>query len=139
MAWHALFARGFTKALSASDRAHALLSDNLALMFLGHEEEAKALYLAHNVKPMSEQNSSLWERVIAKDFAEFRKAGLTHPVMADGELLKLGFKAGSLGSFAGSTPATPCRSAACLPESKTSSASSRGTRHDASVSTSRAG
>ena len=91
MAWHALFARGFTKALSASDRAHALLSDNLsietnrahALMFLGYEEEAKALYLAHKGKPMSEQDSGLWERVIAKDFAEFRKSGLTHPMMAD--------------------------------------------------------
>jgi hypothetical protein len=26
---------------------------------------------------------SVWERVIAEDFAEFRKAGLTHPMMAD--------------------------------------------------------
>ena len=32
---------------------------------------------------MSEQDSKLWERVIADDFAEFRKAGLTHPMMAD--------------------------------------------------------
>jgi hypothetical protein len=27
----------------------------------------------------------VWERVIADDFAEFRKAGLTHPMMADVE------------------------------------------------------
>ena len=29
------------------------------------------------------QTTRLWERVIADDFAEFRKAGLTHPMMAD--------------------------------------------------------
>ena len=27
--------------------------------------------------------STLWERAVAEDFAEFRKAGLTHPMMAD--------------------------------------------------------
>jgi uncharacterized protein len=92
VAWHALFAGEFTKALTVADRAHALLPDSLlietnrahALMFLGErEEECKALYLAYKGKPMSEQDARLWERVIAKDFAEFRKAGLTHPMMAD--------------------------------------------------------
>ena len=47
MAWYALFAREFTKALTVADRAHALLPDDLAietnrahaLMFLGHEED----------------------------------------------------------------------------------------------------
>ena len=47
VAWYALFAREFTKALTVADRAHALLPDNLpietnrahALMFLGREEE----------------------------------------------------------------------------------------------------
>ena len=28
-------------------------------------------------------DGQLWERVIVEDFAEFRKAGLTHPMMAD--------------------------------------------------------
>jgi hypothetical protein len=27
--------------------------------------------------------NKLWEQVIAHDFAAFRKAGLTHPMMAD--------------------------------------------------------
>ena len=27
--------------------------------------------------------STLWERAVAEDFAEFRKAGLTHPMMVD--------------------------------------------------------
>ena len=59
LAWYALFAGEFTKALTASDRAHALLPDDLAietnrahaLMFNGHEEESKALYVAYKGKP----------------------------------------------------------------------------------------
>ena len=61
VAWYALFAREFTKALTVADRAHALLPDDLAietnrahaLMFLGHEKECKALHLAHKGKPIS--------------------------------------------------------------------------------------
>ena len=90
MARYALFAREFTKALTASDRAHALLPDDLgietnrahALMFLGRREESQALYVAHKGEAMT-QDGNLWERVIAEDFAELRKAGLTHPMMAD--------------------------------------------------------
>ena len=50
-------------------------------MFIGHDEEAKALYLAYKGQRMS--GDRLWERVIGQDFAEFRKAGLTNPMMAD--------------------------------------------------------
>jgi TPR repeat protein len=91
VAWYALFAREFTKALTAADRVHALIPDDRefeinrahALMFLEHGKVSKALYLAHKGKPVSEQDPRLWEHVIAEDFAEFRKAGLTHPMMAD--------------------------------------------------------
>jgi TPR repeat protein len=90
VAWRALFAQEFTKALTVADRAHTLLPDDLmietnrahALMFLGRGRESKALYLAYKGKPLSEQDARLWERTIAEDFAEFRKAGLTHPMMA---------------------------------------------------------
>jgi TPR repeat protein len=93
VAWYALFAKDFPKALTVADRAHALLPDSLAidamrahgLMFMGHDEEAKALYLAHKGEPVSEANNKLWEQAIAEDFANFRKAGLTHPMMADVE------------------------------------------------------
>ena len=89
--WRALFARQFTKASTVAERAHALLPDDLtiegnrahALMFLGLGKKSKALYLAYKGKPLSEQDARLWERVIAEDFAEFRKAGLTHPMMAE--------------------------------------------------------
>ena len=91
VARYALFTREFTKALAVADRAHALLPDELgiesnrahALMFLGRGEEAKALYLIYKGKPIPDQKGKLWERAIAEDFAEFRKAGLTHPMMAD--------------------------------------------------------
>ena len=91
VAWYALFAREFTQALSAADRAHALLPGDLeidinrahALMFLGRGEESEALYLAHKGERMSDEDSSLWERVIAKDFVDLRKAGLPHPMMAE--------------------------------------------------------
>jgi predicted Zn-dependent protease len=90
-AWYALFAREFTKALTATDRARALRPDDLeietnwahTLLFLGRGEAAKAVYLAHKGKPVSVGAGKLWERVIGEDFAEFRKAGLTHPMMAD--------------------------------------------------------
>jgi TPR repeat protein len=91
VAWYALFAREFTKALTVADRAHALFRDDLmivtnrahALMFLGRGEDSKALYLAHKGKPLSEQDARLWESIIVEDFAEFREAGLTHSMMAD--------------------------------------------------------
>ena len=89
--WYLLFAKDYTKALAVADRAHVLFPNDLgietnrahALMFLRHDEEAKALYLAYKGQPMSRADYRLWERVIGQDFAEFRKAGLTHPMMAD--------------------------------------------------------
>jgi TPR repeat protein len=90
MTWYALFAKDYTKALAVADHAHTLFPDNLgvetnrahALMFTGHDEEAKALYVAHKGE-VREPSGKLWEQVIAQDFAAFRKAGLTHPMMAD--------------------------------------------------------
>jgi hypothetical protein len=98
--WDALFAKEFTKALTVADRDHKLFPNNLkieinrahALMFMGHDKEAKALYLAHRGEVFgatttadSDQSGKLWEQVIAEDFAKFRKAGLTSPMMADVE------------------------------------------------------
>jgi hypothetical protein len=49
----------------------------------GHDKEAKALYLAHKGEPVSGNDNKSWEQGVAEDFAELRKAGLTHPMMAD--------------------------------------------------------
>jgi TPR repeat protein len=91
VAWCALFAREFETALTAVDRAHALLPGNLlvetnrahALMFLEREEKARLLYLAHKGEALSPTDSRLWERVIAEDLRDLRKAGLTHPMMGE--------------------------------------------------------
>jgi TPR repeat protein len=91
--WFALFAKEFTKAPAVADRAHALFPNSLAiesnralaLMFTGHDEEAKALYLAHKGELVSETDNKSWEQTIAEDFTKFRKAGLTSPMMADVE------------------------------------------------------
>ena len=32
---------------------------------------------------MASDDERLWERAVADDFAEFRKIGLTHPMMAE--------------------------------------------------------
>ena len=90
VAGYALLSGEFMKALTVADRARALLPDDLtiesarahALMFLERGQESKALYLAHKGKPIG-KDAQLWERAIVEDFAEFRKAGLTHPMMAD--------------------------------------------------------
>jgi TPR repeat protein len=89
VAWRALFARDFAKAPTVSERAHSLLPGNLAiatnrahaLMFTDQTAEARALYLRHKGKLIALQNGKLWERVVADDFAELRKAGIMHPMM----------------------------------------------------------
>jgi hypothetical protein len=53
------------------NRAHAL-------MFLGRADEARALYLRYRGMKVGEKS---WEAVILEDFADLRKAGLTHPLM----------------------------------------------------------
>jgi hypothetical protein len=58
-----------------TNRAHALL-------FLGRIDEAKMLYLTHKGQAIPEQDNKLWEVVIGEDFAQFRKAGLSHPQKA---------------------------------------------------------
>jgi len=91
VAWYALFTKEFSKALTVANRSHALFPTSLvietnrvhALMFTGHDEEAKALYLAYKGETVSEGGNDLWEQVIADDFAKFNKAGLTHPMMTD--------------------------------------------------------
>ena len=54
-------------------------------MFLERGGESKALYLAHKGKTIRGWGADrkLWERVIAEDFAELRKAGLRRPMMAE--------------------------------------------------------
>ena len=59
VAWYALFAREYTRALAVADRAHALFPDDLAietnrahaLMFLGREEDLRRSTLPTRASP----------------------------------------------------------------------------------------
>ena len=50
-------------------------------MYMGHDKEAKALYLAHKRK-LSRSWMSYGSKPSLRTL-RFRKAGLTHPMMAD--------------------------------------------------------
>jgi len=77
----------FVTALEAADETIALAPRRIwryknrayALMFLGRVDEARALYLRYRGEKVQDEKS--WETVIREDFAELRKAGLTHPLM----------------------------------------------------------
>jgi len=45
-------------------------------MFMGQDEEAKAIYLAHKGEPVPEGDNSLWEQFIAEEAPE---SGLDAP------------------------------------------------------------
>ena len=86
--WYQLFDKQFEAALASSGRAMDLQPDAViyatnyahAVMFLGREQEARALYLKYRGQRIAE-GGDLWEVAIVKDFAELEKAGRTHPLM----------------------------------------------------------
>jgi tetratricopeptide (TPR) repeat protein len=88
LAHELVLASDFTRALEASDLAISMASDEIglytnrahALMFLARVDEARALYLQYRGEKNVDSDKS-WETVVLEDFAELRKAGLTHPLM----------------------------------------------------------
>jgi hypothetical protein len=90
LAYRLVVARDFTSALEASELVIALAPDQIwlytnrahALMFLGHVDEARALYLQYRGKKNVGSDKS-WETDVLEDFAQLRKAGLTHPLMEE--------------------------------------------------------
>src|SRR5262249_49798208 len=96
LSWAAIFARDFAKALDASKRSILLdpgdgvtydVNRAHALMFLGRTEDARALYSKHRSKNLRQGDDRVWDTVIIEDFAQLRKAGLDHPLMAEIETL----------------------------------------------------
>jgi tetratricopeptide (TPR) repeat protein len=79
--------RAFDSALSVVDEAIALAPKSIwmyancahALMFLGREEEARAIYLQYCGRRISSSKS--WEESILEDFAAFVAVGLERPLM----------------------------------------------------------
>jgi tetratricopeptide (TPR) repeat protein len=88
LAYDLILARDFTRSLEASDLVISIAPDKKwmhmnrahALMFLGRVDEARALHLQYRGEKNVEGDKS-WKTVVLEDFAELRKAGLTHPLM----------------------------------------------------------
>jgi tetratricopeptide (TPR) repeat protein len=86
LAYYAIYARDFRKALAAAEAAHALAPDIIwpqinratALMLLGRPREARPLFLAHKDKSTL---GDTWPTVVASAFRGLRAAGLTNPTM----------------------------------------------------------
>ena len=89
LSWFALFAKDYAKALASAKAAETVRPAELwikanrahAEMFSGDAEAARSGYLAHRGKALSP--SVTWEQSTLGDFALFRKAGLTHPLMEE--------------------------------------------------------
>jgi tetratricopeptide (TPR) repeat protein len=87
LAYRFVLAGNFATALEACDLVIPLAPDELwlhgnrahALMFLGRVDEARTIYLRNRGE--KGQDGKPWETVVLEDFAEMRKAGLTHPLM----------------------------------------------------------
>src|SRR5262249_43417726 len=94
VAYSLVLAGDFATALEAADEALAVASHMIfihgnrahALMLLGRVDEARAVYLKYRGQEKV-VGDKRWEVTVLEDFAEMRKAGLTHPLM--GEIEKL--------------------------------------------------
>ena len=88
MAFYLLLAHDFTDALQAADQTISLAPAEIwlytnrahALMFLGRTNEARMLYLKYRGEK-NVHDGKPWPTVILEDFTEFRKAGLSNPLM----------------------------------------------------------
>ncbi len=88
LAYRFILVGDFGKALASIDQAISLAPEKTwlyvnrahALMFAGRVDEARTVYL-HYCGTKNVQNDKSWEAVALEDFAEFRHAGLTHPLM----------------------------------------------------------
>jgi hypothetical protein len=111
MAYRLVAARDFAVALEAADEAISRADQAVwlytnrahALMFLGRVDEARTLYLRHRDET-DVQDGKSWEAVILADFADLRKAGLSHPLMDE---LEKQFSAPGVAQQANPAPAVP--------------------------------
>jgi hypothetical protein len=89
LSWYRLFAHDFRGALAAAERAVAAQPDFLpavmnrahALMFLGRNWEARALYARYKGQEL--KGYGQWEAVVLGDFKEFEKRGLKSRQIAE--------------------------------------------------------
>jgi tetratricopeptide (TPR) repeat protein len=92
LSYKLVLTRDFDDALAAVDEAIGVAPDKLwlqanrahALMFLRRDDEARALYLKYRGRKDVYDGKS-WDEAITRDFSEFRRAGLTTPLMGEVE------------------------------------------------------
>ena len=90
LAWQAVLAGEPDKAIAACERSLALQPGDLvaeinrahALMYLDRGAEARTIYEAHKADLFPDSKKP-WPQVVVEDFAELRKAGREHPLMAN--------------------------------------------------------
>jgi tetratricopeptide (TPR) repeat protein len=93
LAWQAVLAGEPDKAIAACERSLALQPGDLfaeinrahALMYLDRGAEARTIYEAHKADLFPDDRKP-WPQVVVEDFAELRKAGREHPLMAEIEV-----------------------------------------------------
>jgi tetratricopeptide (TPR) repeat protein len=86
LAWLSFEAGNYVRCLEIADRAAMLFPPSLeteayrahALMFLGQQDEAGAVYLRHRGEKIDEYP---WEQVISEQFSSMRADGQLHPQM----------------------------------------------------------
>ena len=91
LAWQALLAGDPRKAFAACERSLALQAGDLyaeinrahALMYLDRGADARTVYEARKADLFPDKRP--WPQVVVEDFAELRKAGREHPLMAEVE------------------------------------------------------
>jgi hypothetical protein len=97
LSWHAVLARQFREAatasekglvLATSDEERAFLSTNLAhaLLFQGFVDQARDVYETWKTKPVAvakagQERPTLFADAVLEDFDELQRIGLTHPAM----------------------------------------------------------
>jgi tetratricopeptide (TPR) repeat protein len=94
LAYNFVLDRDFAIALECADQVTSLAPSQIwlytnrahALMFLGRDDEARAVYLRYRGEQRVALDKS-WETIILGDFAELRRAKLTHPLMEEIEAL----------------------------------------------------
>jgi hypothetical protein len=89
LSWYQLFAKDYAEALASSEEGKKIAPSDLfldtnrahALLFLGRNQEAEAIYLGNRGKKFSADGKEIWEDAILDDFDTFQKAGITNPEM----------------------------------------------------------
>jgi tetratricopeptide (TPR) repeat protein len=89
LAWNQIFTRDFAAALASTDESRKLDPDYLvnesmrayALMFLGRDAEAEAIFVGNIGRKMSATSDEYWDVAVTTDFDTFTDEKLTSPEM----------------------------------------------------------